>query len=641
MRELLTLTSCEILQATELKKLNLVDNYQNHVRVFLELLSNKDLNRALASSPLFAVVPKSSPLMLEGGTVLGPLFRLGTIPSMRIDRLTNQANFARHPVGEACFFESKNRHRDMDIVVEQVRTNLKSHQASLVQIVKALIKDKDTQEQTFNWFSVAMSSNEKRKMVWFVENRHLEETLSSTGFVYNIASVLLSLCKPFMDPDCPLALKIDGTFLLSKHRMDLSKETRVVATDDEVTSWMDVRNLDRINQYRQAQASSAADASSAPDEPIIVSETFGTISEFFFLTLRAIHVLNPVLIAHDSNKMTYAWYQLLNQLSSGRFAPEQEPELMAQCNQKGELKYCFDVVTHDDQMLEDLVRFARLTMRWLLRLADAPATIVPLPTPPSNLFKAIPEYICFTVLDCVKYVATTRPPVLELMQLPILHDICNFLMAFASSQAHIKSPHLRGKIMECLSLLIPKGKDRGFEHDGGNLSTLFHDHTVLTTSLIPALVQFYIDIEVTGGHRRELLSQGLILYCLASCLPALISLHILTYLFAHAEFYDKHEYRGYMGALLIHVSDYPSYLDALVRESRDSQKFIRFVNMMLNDVVYYLDEGLINLPKIKACETARLDTAAWEVGPFAFVLAAPLLIWPAEPAKGIKPPGAL
>lgn len=98
---------------------------------------------------------------------------------------------------------------------------------------------------------------------------------------------------------------------------------------------------------------------------------------------------------------------------------------------------------------------------------------MPLPSKPSRTFCSVPEWCFESVLDSIRFVAMASPPVLELTSLPVLHDLCNFLVAFASSQQHIKSPHLRGKIMEVLKSLIPKGRDMGFEHEGGNLSTLF------------------------------------------------------------------------------------------------------------------------------------------------------------------------
>jgi ubiquitin conjugation factor E4 B len=551
-----------VLLATEVSKLSLVEPYQNYVRVYLDLLSNKAVNAALAASPLFCFkMPsdeeeKRNPTAgrkIEQRTLLGPLFRLSTLPTNNVDYRTGELIPVRHPVGEACFCDPLTRRGDLEINVESVRSNLKSLQASLVAIVKALIKDKGTQEATFNWFSVALSSNLSRTKDWFNYNRHMEVRLSTNGFLFNCLAVLLELSKPFTDPEKPLFNKIDATYLLSKHRMDLSKETRVVASEDELASWIDVRNQDRINQYNQAHnqstgsaaspsASPGGDGGGADNEVLTVSESFGTISEFFFLTLRSIHVFGPVRLLGDLQKIQREVYNVHQELRAAVPGSEEFQTLESKCNELLERQHCFMTVTHDQQMLEDIVKFARLTGRWLLKLAGAPENIVPLPEKPSRIFSTVPEWCFDAVLDSIRFVAMSVPSVLELMSLPVLHDLCNFLVAFASSQQHIKSPHLRGKIMEVLKSLIPKGRDMGFEHEGGNLSTLFQDHKITVDSLVHVLIQFYIDCEVTGAHNQ---------------------------------FYEKHEYRQHMGELLLYVAQFPAYLDSLRRESEDSGKFIR------------------------------------------------------------------
>jgi len=325
-------------------------------------------------------------------------------------------------------------------------------------------------------------------------------------------------------------------------------------------------------------ASPPAGGAPGADE-VEISQTFGTISEFFFLTLRAMHIVGPCRIVKDYHKLSHELYRLQQQLQASQDSIDQVMHLEQEINILFERRLCYEVVFQDLSLLDDLIKFARLAARWLLRLANAPASIVPLPSPASKMFTMVPEFAFEVVLDTIKLVAQTMPSVLELMNLPTLHDFCNFLMAFASSQEHIKSPHLRGKILEVMSYLIPKGASHGFEHEGGNLSTLFQEHTISTTSLIPTLTQFYIDIEVTGSHNQ---------------------------------FYEKHTYRHYMGELLLYVAQFPNYLASIQKESENMEKFTRFVNMMLNDVIYYNGEVLESLAKIRKMEIDRLDTAAWE-----------------------------
>jgi ubiquitin conjugation factor E4 B len=53
----------------------------------------------------------------------------------------------------------------------------------------------------------------------------------------NLQAVLLRLAEPFMDAQFTKLDRIDGDFLGRSQRMDLSDETRVNATSEEVTNY--------------------------------------------------------------------------------------------------------------------------------------------------------------------------------------------------------------------------------------------------------------------------------------------------------------------------------------------------------------------------------------------------------------------
>eukprot|EP00960_Hanusia_phi_P061326 764811-Hanusia_phi.AAC.4 len=239
----------------------------------------------------------------------------------------------------------------------------------------------------------------------------------------------------------------------------------------------------------------------------------------------------------------------------------------------------------DPNLVDDLLLFARLIARWLLRVADAPPTILPLPPKPSAMFKAIPEFCVEGVTDILRMVAQTNIPTLELMGMPTLQDLFNFLMVFSSNDVYIKNPYLRGKLLEVMSLLIPRGRNEGFELGGGSLATLFEEHDIARKFLVPTLIRFYVDIEVTGRD------------------------------YSNNQFYEKFHYRHYMAELLMYIMKFPYYITALKKESENVGEFVRFINMMLNDIIHCIDEGLLKLADIRKIEFERADTQAWNAKP--------------------------
>jgi hypothetical protein len=279
----------------DVTKLSLIDPFHGQFAALQEIGQNKGAMQAVTASPLWV-----TPLPLELGagpamekqTLLGVFLRLSTIPETGRGMMGEPLP-VRHPVGEACFagMHRKNR-QEVDIAVDSVRVQLHAAQDACTNFVRDLLKDKDHQDKMFDWVAAALRFSEARKMEGFGYYR--TAATSSVGFLFNLFVVMLRLCKPFLSPDDKKSQKIDATWLLSDHRCALRTETRLVSSEEEVASWMDVRNEARIQQARQAaSAGGSSPAAPKPEEEITISESFGTISEIFFLTLRAQQVRTP------------------------------------------------------------------------------------------------------------------------------------------------------------------------------------------------------------------------------------------------------------------------------------------------------------------------------------------------------------
>ena len=53
------------------------------------------------------------------------------------------------------------------------------------------------------------------------------------------------------------------------------------------------------------------------------------------------------------------------------------------------------------------------------------------------------------------------------------------------------------------------------------------------------------------------------------------------------------------------------YLSTLCRDPKEDALFIRFVNMLINDTTFLLDESLDSLKAIHETQEAMKDTASW------------------------------
>ena len=75
--------------------------------------------------------------------------------------------------------------------------------------------------------------------------------ISTDGFFLNVGVVLLALSEPFMDPNGDKMSKIEsGYHMQALNRIDLTNETKLVAAEGELASWVDPRNASRVANYQ-------------------------------------------------------------------------------------------------------------------------------------------------------------------------------------------------------------------------------------------------------------------------------------------------------------------------------------------------------------------------------------------------------
>lgn len=88
--------------------------------------------------------------------------------------------------------------------------------------------DTTARDNLLSYFGHIIKLNEKRAQMQVDI-----QTVSSDGFMHNIAAVLLSFCDPFLDVRASKIDKIDPTYLRSSKRLDVSEDTKINASKEE------------------------------------------------------------------------------------------------------------------------------------------------------------------------------------------------------------------------------------------------------------------------------------------------------------------------------------------------------------------------------------------------------------------------
>ena len=446
-------------------------------------------------------------------------------------------------------FFSSPKTRDSAYITQSqnaLRMTLRTHQQELFDIVNHIVKTaKEPRERMLDWFARCININHKRRALQVDK-----KTVSSDGFMINVTVCLDQLCEPFMDASFSKIDRIEVEYLRRSPRIEIKDETKLNA--DQSTS---------DNFYSQVQ-----------------SGQNNFISEIFFLTLAGHHygteAVHQSLSQLEKDLKYMEKHIAALEADRDKFVHNQTQLAMfdrAVAKHKTNLdrglsyKLAVQGVLLDDLTQTRSMQFMRYVIVWLMRLVSAdhefPRRPLKLPLPDEQLevFRCLPEYFIEDVVDNFKFITRNMPQIITTTQSDELVMLC---ITFLRSSEYIKNPYLKAGIVTILFYgtwpLYGRGK--------GVLGEILNNLPFANEHLLQALMNFYIEVENTG---------------------------------AHTQFYDKFNIRYEIFQIIKCVWSNAIYRDRLSREATvNLDFFVRFVNLLLNDVTFVLDESLSAFAKI-------------------------------------------
>ncbi|TRM64104.1 ubiquitin elongating factor core-domain-containing protein [Schizophyllum amplum] len=451
---------------------------------------------------------------------------------------------------------------DLDSSFASLRGTLNGYQTSLFSIYNALVRASPVaREAVLRFFARVIALNVRRAGMQVDP-----ATVSSDSFMVNLQTVLLRFADPFMDATYSKMDKIDPLYLAKSDRLDLSEETRIKATSEEAKAWEE--------EQRNA-------AGPAPN----------FISEIFYLSIAMCHygLLKTVDSYNEMHKQINEYQRQLDQIQgdgSWMGSPHQARTQQALDQGKIELnklkshQMTFAAQLLDPDLLLRHLGFTNFLSTWVIRQVDplkthpAPSVELPLPQEVPMSFRVLPEYILEDIVDHYHFVTQDARDKFDVAG---KNELLMFVLTFLTSTWYIKNPFLKSKINDTLFMgLWGYGRERG-----GVLGTLLNSHPKALKHLMPAMMHFYIEVEQTG---------------------------------ASSQFYDKFSTRS-IAYVLKYVWDNPVHREALNLEAIKIDKFVRFVNLMINDVTYLMDESLSEMMQIHNIQVEMDDQASWNAKP--------------------------
>ncbi|GAP83643.1 putative ubiquitin conjugation factor E4 B [Rosellinia necatrix] len=531
-------TEAMVIMSGQVSKMTMNDNYKPYINCLVTYARFPPLLEALAQHPKFQVQPKQDATKEELAKATETDTILG--PFFRISPLQSEVTktyFANPRTIDPGHVKSSQTALQM---------TLKAHQGDLISIINAFVRASPfAKNATLDWFAFGLNSNHKRRALQVKATE-----VASDGFMVNVTAILDKLCEPFMDATFSKINKIDLDYLRRTPRVDMSDETKLNA--DQATS--------------DAFYNDKADGTS------------NFISEVFFLTLAAHHyglgATNSKL--KDLDKDIKYVEKVIKQMEEELPKVQNDPLRTAMAKKHIQtavttvekyiaLKHAIQAVVVDQGMQTLSLQFMRYVAVWLLRTASKtdykPGEKIGLPLSSDKpaAFSCLPEYALQDVVENFKFVFRFLP---NILMSAIGDEIIALCITFLRSSEYIKNPYLKSSLVT----LLFSGTWPIYHLSRGVLGDSLMSSNFANEHLLHSLMKFYIECEHSG---------------------------------VSSAFYDKFNIRYEIFQVIKTIWPNNVYKEKLSRESKvNRQFFVQFVNLLLNDATYLLDEALTKLVKI-------------------------------------------
>lgn len=428
----------------------------------------------------------------------------------------------------------------------------------------ALVKGgAEPRELVLDWFAwLATINGDRLKM-------HLDPSrVTPDRLITNAYCVLLKFAGPFLSPDSPKVALIDPHYYFFSSRLpsiaDVTKNC--AGSSQEYADFC--RDLARNRQ--QPDATTTTTTISPPYAPNFVTECFHLTVQFF--RLGPVRMINEYMdLLRDLREVSQALELFEGSPEHAAASPLNAAAIKnakARMQAMKDAKLALDVYLLSPALMESTFTLVLLMVNWLSRLLEGEETGT------VQLFKMLPEFLIEAVGEYVLFISRFKPEFWLTSPLCTrggLDGLLAFMLQLLDRADLVKNPYIRAKFVDFLFSLT----DPALEH-------LLDAAPATALHLAPKLMRFYVEVEATG---------------------------------ASSQFYDKFNIRYSISRILKTVWKHSRHRDQIKACSRDDRLFVRFTNLLLNDVTFLLDESISKLGEIHERQLLMDDTTAWAARP--------------------------
>uniref|UniRef100_A0A8C8YNK4 Ubiquitin conjugation factor E4 n=1 Tax=Prolemur simus TaxID=1328070 RepID=A0A8C8YNK4_PROSS len=472
------------------------------------------------------------------------------------------------------YFLNPSRSSPQEIKVQEANIHqfMAQFHEKIYQMLKNLLQlSPETKHCILSWLGNCLHANAGRTKIWANQMPEIFfQMYASDAFFLNLGAALLKLCQPFCKPRSSRLLTFNPTYCALK---ELNDEERKIKN-------VHMRGLDK-----ETCLIPTVQEPKFPQNYNLVTENLALTEYTLYLGFHRLHD-QMVKINQNLHRLQVTWRDA--QQSSSPAADnlrEQFERLMT-------IYLSTKTAMTEPQMLQNCLNLQVSMAVLLVQLAignegSQPMELTfPLPDGYSSL-GYVPEFFADNLGDFLIFLRRFADDILE-TSADSLEHVLHFITIFTGSVERMKNPHLRAKLAEVLEAVMPHLD----QTPNPLVSSVFHRKRVFCNfphapQLAEALIKVFVDIEFTGDPHQ---------------------------------FEQKFNYRRPMYPILKYMWGTDSYRESIKDladfasknlEAMNPPLFLRFLNLLMNDAIFLLDEAIQYLSKIKIQQIEK-DRGEWD-----------------------------
>ncbi|XP_033107323.1 ubiquitin conjugation factor E4 A-like isoform X3 [Anneissia japonica] len=478
------------------------------------------------------------------------------------------------------FFEKPSRYSQQQLSSTQSQIwqltsllNAKVHEI-FISICKSSVENK---HRLLEWLGNCMKANAGRGKIWSLQNQN-----ASDGFFMNIGAVLLHMCHKFATPNSPRMLSIDFRYC----------KVDVKTSDDMRAKGVHLKELPKSDFLRKLD-----EGESIAESP----DTFNFPTDLFFLTHRCLQLGFNVLhsrfmkVNRELHQYQQAFQEHQQLLNTARATGVLE-EIQEKMEKATSVFLSMKAALCETKMTGNCMQFHTATAQLLVQFAVTDdlskhvAPSLPVREDIPAILACVPAFVVDNLVDFMLFVRRFQEQKFEEIA-ENLDSVLSFIILFMGNKKRINNYHLRAKLADILDGLRPNFDTRIRSNivPTYHRQRIFNEHP-LRMLLSRSLLSIFNDIEFSGDE--------------------------------HA-FEQKFNYRMPMYRILHYLwslEEQCKWIKDLSEEAMLTIEdpvpplFVQFINLLINDAIFTLDEAMDYLKKIRELEMKK-ESAEWEEMP--------------------------